>query len=269
MSAFNASFGERLGRLEPAVQQLQSEMLDTRRRLFRFEALEVLRERGRTPSLPVQFRSQYGEDILLWALFDEQPDGFFIEAGAYDGVEFSPSYLFESIGWKGLLVEPLPDRHEACVKNRPGSRVVHAALSRAGSTGTTTFESVEGEGAAGMFSFLHATPHHLETVRATNWKRRQVTVPLTSLNALLADHNGPIDFAIIDVEGGELELLHGFDLARYRPRVMLIEDNTRGKNSGVPAYMSSFPYTELGWIGVNRIYIRADETALIDRLQSG
>ena len=37
-------------------------------------------------------------------------DGFFIEAGAHDGVEASNTlYLEKKMGWRGLLVEPNPD----------------------------------------------------------------------------------------------------------------------------------------------------------------
>ena len=41
----------------------------------------------------------------LKELLDKQQEGFFIEAGAYDGEEFSNSLYFEKEkGWKGLLV---------------------------------------------------------------------------------------------------------------------------------------------------------------------
>ena len=37
-------------------------------------------------------------------------DGFFVEAGAHNGVEASNTLYFEKkMGWKGLLVEPNPD----------------------------------------------------------------------------------------------------------------------------------------------------------------
>ena len=43
-------------------------------------------------------------------LFKDQNEGFFIEAGAYDGEVYSNSLYFEiKRGWKGLLVEPNPD----------------------------------------------------------------------------------------------------------------------------------------------------------------
>ena len=47
---------------------------------------------------------------IISELFKDQKDGFFIEAGAYDGETLSNSLFFElKLGWKGLLVEPNPD----------------------------------------------------------------------------------------------------------------------------------------------------------------
>lgn len=258
-----------MAQLQEYCKVLESEATRLRKRVYRLEAIERLRERGRTATMPVQFRSQFGEDTVLWDIFDTQPDGFFIEVGAYDGVSLSVSYAFESVGWKGLLIEALPDRFEQCRKARPNSRVVQAALSKKGSAGTTTFEVVHGDGWAEMFSYHKTTQHHLETVRNLGGTKTQVTVPLTTMNDLLKDHTGPIDFAVIDVEGGELDLLDGFDLHKYKPRVMLIEDNQGSRGTGLPQYMSMFPYTEVGWVGVNRLYVRADEGGILEKLQKG
>jgi hypothetical protein len=55
--------------------------------------------------------------------------GFFVEAGAYDGYEASNTYYFERFcGWKGLLVEPIPELYRLAKKERPNSRVVNCAL---------------------------------------------------------------------------------------------------------------------------------------------
>ena len=35
----------------------------------------------------------------------------------------------------------------------------------------------------------------------------------------------PIDFLSVDVEGHEIEVLRGIDLARWRPRLILLEDH--------------------------------------------
>lgn len=78
--------------------------------------------------LPMQLQSQFGEDAFLMDLFDGRTEGFFIEAGAFDGRRLSATYVLEALGWTGLLVEPMPDRFEQCRAARPGSRVVRVMV---------------------------------------------------------------------------------------------------------------------------------------------
>ena len=230
-------------------------------RVCRMEALEKLRMAGREPTLPIEFRSQFGEDAMLWDLFSDQLDGFFIEVGAHDGLTFSVSYAFESIGWRGLLVEPLPDAASACARNRPNSRVVHAALSKRGSGGTTAFNVVQGAGGE-QYSYLHHSDEHARRIAAEGGTSVEIQVPLTTMDALLADHRGTIDFASIDVEGGELALLDGFDLDRFRPRALLVEENVPSALSPLTAHLARFGYVQAARQAVNNLYVRRDDAEM-------
>jgi FkbM family methyltransferase len=235
-----------------------------KRNLYRLEAIEKLAAMGRKPAYPVEFRSQFGEDAIIWELLDGQLDGFFIEVGAFDGYNYSVTYALECLGWKGLLIEAIPDRFEQCRQRRTHSRVVHSALaSKHG--GEATF-SVTEDAFGGMLSYLDPTSSHAKTVSYA--KKKSVTVPLTTMNELLKDHQGEIDVAVIDVEGGEVPLLAGFDLHKYKPKVLLIEDNERGADPALANYMSMMPYVQVAWLEVNRVYVRADlAPALAQRLR--
>jgi FkbM family methyltransferase len=249
--------------LSSMIDKLLGDMLALRRRVYRSEAIEKLRGLGREPQLPMAFRSQFGEDLWLYDLFGGKTDGFFIEVGAFDGHTLSVSYAFEALGWTGLLVEPIPERAEQARARRPHSRVVNAALSCVGSAGTATFTYAPTHE---TLSYLVATPEHKETVRRGEaGAERQITVPLTTMNDVLGDHKGEIDFAVIDVEGGEISLLNGFDLEKYRPRVLMIEDGLYKPTSPLLNYMGKFDYVPAAHVWINRVFIRNDERALIDR----
>ena len=61
---------------------------------------------------------QFDQVKMVAELFNDQKDGFFIEAGAYDGEVFSNSLYFElQKGWTGVLVEPNPDALEELVRD--------------------------------------------------------------------------------------------------------------------------------------------------------
>ena len=65
-------------------------------------------------------KAQYGQDDAVFELFKGKQNGFFIEAGAYDGETYSNSLKFElKLNWTGILVEPNPDNFESLLtKNR-------------------------------------------------------------------------------------------------------------------------------------------------------
>lgn len=252
--------------MEGGLRELFAQLLRTRRRVYALDARERLRDAGRSPSMPVEFRSQFGEDIMIWDLLDGQLDGFFIEVGAFDGHSCAVTYALEAVGWKGLLVEAIPERFEQCRARRKNSRVVHAALGKRGSVGTTTFQVVEDQH-GGMLSYHTTTEQHLRMLNNDKQVRKAVTVPLTTMDELLKDHTGRIDVAVIDVEGGEVDLLDGFDLARHRPRVMLIEDNDPTSRL-IENAMMRHPYTPVGWVEVSRVYVHNEEKDVLARAEN-
>jgi hypothetical protein len=60
-------------------------------------------------------------------------------------------------------------------------------------------------------------------------------------------------------------VLGGFDLARFRPRVMVVEDNSLGRDRAVPELLERAGYTHAVWIGPNRVYIATGEAEMLAR----
>jgi len=66
---------------------------------------------------------------LKLALYVKFAGGFFVEAGANDGITQSNTALLARYrGWRGLLVEPVPELAARCRAQRPESIVEQAAL---------------------------------------------------------------------------------------------------------------------------------------------
>ena len=234
-------------------ERLRPSKLVTRWRLRASEAEAIARWRnngGEASGRPrPEARSQNGEDALLWDVVGHRENGFFVEAGAYDGYQFSVSYLFECAGWTGILVEPLADRAAECAERRKASRVVNAALSRPGAPATAALarDSVE-------------------------WYSRLAdeggdTVPVTTLDSVLEGHTDGIDFVVLDLEGHEPAALEGFDLERWRPSVLLVEDGSVGREHGVRRYLEERGYVYVVSLAQNDLFIRRDETELTRRLK--
>ena len=66
----------------------------------------------------------------------------------------------------------------------------------------------------------------------------------------------PIDFVSIDVEGHEVEVLSGFDLARWRPRLLLVEDHVT--NLATHRYLTRAGYRLIRRTGPNGWYVPQD-----------
>ena len=63
-------------------------------------------------------------------MFKNKKNGFFIEAGAYDGEVYSNSLLFEKkLNWTGLLVEPNPDNFKSLLSKNRKSYSIETCLS--------------------------------------------------------------------------------------------------------------------------------------------
>jgi len=205
----------------------------------------------------VPFHAQHGEDIFLWNHFGRKADGYFIEVGAHDGVSLSNTYAFEAIGWKGLLVEANPDVAELCRKNRPESIVAHTAVGAPGQADRIVFHTVSGDEGDEMLSFVNPDDADIERCTRAGKSIRKVEVPFKTMDSIL-DELSPeqIDFVTIDVEGGEMDVLKGFDLARFEPKVVMLENNTGHADYPVSRYMERQGYQRFHHIGCNEFYCR-------------
>jgi len=67
-------------------------------------------------------------DVQLDRIIDRDR-GFFIEAGGFDGfTQSNTDYLERFRGWRGILVEPMPELAALARRNRPEARVLRYAL---------------------------------------------------------------------------------------------------------------------------------------------
>ena len=255
----------RLRRRYKRLEAGQEQLLDMIRALYTERVRRDLDHMNRTPRTPIASHSEHGEDIFLYELFADQATGFYIEAGAFDGVEGANTLLLDAIGWDGLLVEPVPELYRRAIANRPNTRVVNAALGPDGASGTVRFRHVTGRNGA------YASSSRIEDAHAGSAKFPPATdheiidVPYTSLNAILENHNDPIDLAVIDVEGHEPQVLRGFDLNRWRPRVLMVEDQSYRKDSVLHTLLDRAGYRHVHWIAWNRLFIHQSELELLNR----
>jgi FkbM family methyltransferase len=212
------------------------------------------------------FTSQSREDILIFDFFANKKPGYFIEAGAYDGVAYSNTFLLERMGWKGLLVEAIPRKAEQCRRNRPQSRVVQAALGGKDASGEVEFTFAEDPRGGGMLSFVEADERHLKRCIEEQCSLQKVKVPIRTLDALLEGQTNSVDFLSLDIEGTELDALTGFDIARFRPKLVLMEQQNGPGDNAIRDYLSTFGFVRCGVKGSNYFFVAREHQAEFESL---
>ncbi|MHB0870863.1 MAG: FkbM family methyltransferase [Chloroflexota bacterium] len=183
--------------------------------------------------------------------------GFFVDVGAYDGVSLSNSRALFLMGWSGICIEPGVaafgllknvyrfQRRVKCVQLAAGSRDAAVEL----------FE-------AGVLSTLNDEARDLPWAQGTQFNT--VPVPMKTLDALLEGAHAPTGFDVlsIDVEGSEADVLAGFNITKWKPRIVIIElvecdtHGLRAIHSAVESYFSLSGYTRGEHTAINTVYYR-------------
>jgi|694.fasta_scaffold70210_5 FkbM family methyltransferase len=146
-------------------------------------------------------------------------DGFYIEAGANDGISQSYTYELEKKGWKGILVEPSLASFNECIKNRSkDNHFFNCAL-----VNSEELTEISGDFNGSLISSINAQRYKGYNNNSDN-RNILTKVKSFTLNYILDKLNiENIDLLSLDVEGYELEVLQGLNLEKYKPKYILIE----------------------------------------------
>ncbi len=196
-------------------------------------------------------------DAKLDEIFQRKENGFFVELGAFNGMDHSNTAFFEFYRhWKGILIEPSFQCYQQCIVNRPKSECVHAACVSSEYSSTV----IRGD-------FNNITMASVDGARLNSTESALVEVPALTLESIFDAHNvSTIDFLSLDAEGYELEILKGINFTKYRPSYLLIEVYRHDYDS-ILSYLEQYDYEMVcnfsefnlvdnpGWDGTHQDYL--------------
>jgi FkbM family methyltransferase len=214
-----------------------------------------------------KFFSQGGEDFLLWQVFGTDYRGNYVDIGAFDGVYLSNTYSFHLAGWKGICVEANPTSFALCEATRTTDICINAAC---GAPSSSKAEFLIEP--SGLYSMLHRDDELSERSVEARYATRKLAFPgfssiavdVITLDSLLegwCTENASVDVLSIDVEGAELDVLAGWR-SEVRPRIVILEANTKEMESALRREMAERGYTLSRRTGVNLLFCRDREDAL-------
>jgi FkbM family methyltransferase len=185
--------------------------------------------------------------------------GFFVEAGAHDGFTQSNTYYLERFrGWRGVLVEPIPEQAAQARLSRPDATVVQCALISRDDARRQVRMSF-----GDLMSIVVGAKHRDWTSNGTvlGWyDAYEIDVDARTLSSVLDELRAPeIDLLSLDVEGCEAEALRGLDLDRHAPRYVLVEIHDRISDRPPIDHVLGERYVAHGWLSpVDLLYARTD-----------
>ena len=155
-------------------------------------------------------------------------NGFFVQCGGMNGYGNDPTYYLEkALGWKGIIVEPLPVYID-CKKNRSKSVVYnYAAGSFDDRDAITSFIDCYG------MSFVKGSiDNEKEWIDTGEWTQKiqakEIQVKMKPVQDFIDEYfvenpHREIDLFVADVEGYELNVLKGLDFDKNKPKQILLE----------------------------------------------
>lgn len=199
------------------------------------------------------------EDVMLWRALKHVEHGYYVDVGANDPKHLSITRAFYDRGWHGINIDPVTFAQLAQERTRD----VNLELAVSNTEGEISFFEVPDS------ALCTPDPDVASRYRQAGNKVTERKVRSLTLNQILAEHaEASIHFMNIDVEGGELQVLQGLDLVRWRPWILLIEatipTTTIPSHENWETLITSSNYEFAYFDGLNRFYVAKEHQELID-----
>lgn len=163
-----------------------------------------------------------GQQHLFLTVFPEGYQGYAIDVGANDGTFLSNTLALEQIGWRVLCIEPNPLYAPVLWRDRKDVVICAAGAKQERKT-FYTYLTANNEFASKSGLLVQPGDRPLHSF----------PVSVEPLDLLLDVWKPPqLDLLTIDVEGTEEDVLRGFDIARWLPKIICVEDLQRTQRLG-------------------------------------
>ena len=204
-----------------------------------------------------KYYSFSGVDIVLKKIFYQQEKGFYIDVGCQNPIKNNNTYLLYKKGWEGINIDLDEDNINLFNSARPNDSNFNKAVS-------SDVKDVE------LYFYHKKSPINTIDKKTSEFQKANVTsvkkITTDTLNNIISNtkyKSQIFDLLSIDVEGHELEVLKGFDLNKYSPKVIVVEyldlnvSKLEIKNLSIENVLNSEIYKYLvskNYILVNSIY---------------
>lgn len=215
----------------------------------------------------IKFKRHYyslsSVDKILEHIFKKKNNGFYIDVGCHHPIMNNNTYILHKKGWKGINIDLDKKNIDLFNFSRKKDYNVHAAVS-------------SDEKLMDLYFYHEKSPINTLEEKTANYQKAKIkkiikikTKTLNSIiqNSKFKDRN--IDLLSIDVEGHEINVMKGFDIEKYVPRVIVVEyldlklKNLEIKNlnieniinSNIYKLITSHNYRLVNWVHSDLVFV--------------
>ncbi len=204
-------------------------------------------------------------DLIINYIFKDQVAGTYIDVGAQHPISNNNTYLLYKRGWNGINIDLDKKNINLFNISRPKDINLNYAIS-------------DKESETDLFFYHDASPINTLSKNVSSYHKAKIKeirkIKTFSLNTIMQKINftGTIDYLNIDVEGYENKVLAGFDLKKYKPKIISVEfldleiNKLQFKNNNLSNIISSHLYKTLidnnyffiNWLHGDLIFVHKD-----------
>lgn len=164
--------------------------------------------RNKKPSLHF---GEFGEDIFINRILKNINQGKYVDVGCYHPYKGSLTFELYKRGWNGVNIDVSKTSIDLFNMSRKKDINLNLAIS-----------NFDGE----TFYYENSPINQQNSLIQMNKLQKKIKIKCLTLDTVLNNKNlDEFDYLNIDVEGSELEVIKGFNLKRFNPKLITIENN--------------------------------------------
>ena len=208
--------------------------------------------------------SQAGQDGIIYnTFFKNVTDGVYCDIGGNHPININNTYMFEKLGWQGVVFEPLPHMKPLWEKHRNAKFFPYAISNENKKIPFSIVKNTTGWEDA--LSYIPDTLNH--NLGTEDYEISTINIQAVRLSDILeSQHITHIDYMSLDVEGHEMQALQGINFDTLHISVLSIENNSNMNNMDphmgdhkIRTFMESKGYIfYMRILGLDDIYVHKD-----------
>ena len=157
--------------------------------------------------------SHWGVDLIITKLLNSKNKGIYIDVGCHHPFLNNHSYLLYKSGWEGINIDIDYNSIDMFNFFRKSDVNIQTAVT-------------DHKGEVDLFFYHNRAAKNTISKEFGSDAKEQKKINSDTLNNIIENSkfkNSIIDFISIDVEGNEMKVLNGFNLKKYKPKLILLE----------------------------------------------